>query len=266
MKIRVVCTIALFLLTSQLITACNDISVGGDVSLQTYVLPLTVSINHRGEINFRVSAGVKIPTPIGVVSARAFAEPAKHYDVPNTLIVRFDDTDHIFDLHGQDFTLEIDSGYYESIDVKKEGKDLLLELRRIEGAGEGTITVPLYQHKRIETELATVNLIIEQLVITEETVEVHMELNLRWHNENSKSQSGGEMFLEDSCLQASGQSLLNFAETSTYSPIRTEMAIDTDDRCKGYVVFSRYVLKKDMAYTFCFACDSRLCSDELRLP
>jgi hypothetical protein len=60
--------------------------------------------------------------------------------------------------------------------------------------------------------------------------------------------------------------LLNFAERSTYSPIRTETVMDTGDRAKGSVIFSRYVLEKDMAYTFCFACDPRLCSDEIRLP
>ncbi|HFD87567.1 MAG TPA: hypothetical protein ENJ35_07820 [Gammaproteobacteria bacterium] len=45
------------------------------------------------------------------------------------LTVRLNGEDHIYDLHGQDFSINFDEGYYEKVRLEKRGGNLILELK-----------------------------------------------------------------------------------------------------------------------------------------
>lgn len=119
----VLVTVSLFL------GGCNAIAAEG--VYHPTGIPLQVSVNTWGEVNFSVDTGVNVPTPIGVFEANVIIDPARELNNgQSTLTIRLDGQDQIYDLHGADFTIEFESGYYEKINIDKHGNNLLLEIRQ----------------------------------------------------------------------------------------------------------------------------------------
>ena len=118
------------LIIALIISACQ--TVVGEVHFQPQATPLVISINTRGEISLSIEHGVEIPTPIGIFGVGVVINPAEEFNVENTLTVRMNGQDHFYDLHGEDFNVSFESGYYRKINLQKKGLDILLELERID--------------------------------------------------------------------------------------------------------------------------------------
>lgn len=115
---------------SSFLGGCNTIAAEG--VYHPTGIPLQVSVNTWGEVNFAVDTGVTVPTPIGVFEANVIIDPARELNNgQSTLTIRLDDQDQIYDLHGADFDIDFESGYYEKIRIGKQGNNLLLEIRQV---------------------------------------------------------------------------------------------------------------------------------------
>lgn len=115
---------------SLFLGGCNTIAAEG--VYHPTGIPLQVSVNTWGEVNFSVDTGVNVPTPIGVFEANVIIDPARELNNgQNTLTIRLDGQDQIYDLHGADFDIDFESGYYEKIRIGKQGNNLLLEIRQV---------------------------------------------------------------------------------------------------------------------------------------
>jgi len=115
------------------VTGCE--SVTGQVAYQPPGIPLTISIDTNGNIVFAVEGKVTYPTPLGTFSAGVVVDPVKHFKIANTLTVRDNGKDYFYDLHGNDFNLNFESGYYRQINFRKDGSNLFLEVERINTSG-----------------------------------------------------------------------------------------------------------------------------------
>ena len=110
MRRREAITIRFVLLGIGLLLAACD-SVGAKVAYQPPGVPLKISINSWGEIDIEASG--EIVTPIGVFEVGLVTNPARFFDgVQNTLVVRIGSQECWYDLNGQDFNVELASGYY----------------------------------------------------------------------------------------------------------------------------------------------------------
>ncbi len=99
-------------------------------------LPLKVTIDTNGEINFELETEVAYPTPLGTFSVGIVVDPVEYFNKNSTLTIRLDCEDNFYDLHGQDFNIEFESGYYEKINLNKRGNDILLDIRHIDSSPE----------------------------------------------------------------------------------------------------------------------------------
>src|SRR3990172_7305291 len=117
-------------LACLLVGACSN--VAGEVGFQPYAIPIKVSVNSWGEISFSVDTNIDLPTPLGVASVGVVVDPARHFSVQNILTVRLNGEEHFYDLHGRDFKIEFESGYYKQIILEKRGGDLFLELSQVD--------------------------------------------------------------------------------------------------------------------------------------
>lgn len=104
--------------------SCSTVGVEG--AFEPYAIPLKISINSWGEISLTVETDVEIPTPLGTASIGLILDPARHFNTMNTLTVRINGTDYFYDLHGNDFNIDFESGYYKQISLIKRSNDLLL--------------------------------------------------------------------------------------------------------------------------------------------
>jgi hypothetical protein len=120
---------AIMVTFSLFVGGCNTIAAEG--VYHPTGIPLQVSVNTWGEVNFTVDTGVNIPTPIGAFEANVIIDPARELNSnQNTLTIRLNGQDRVYDLHGVDFNIEFESGYYEKIRIDKHGNNLLLEIRQ----------------------------------------------------------------------------------------------------------------------------------------
>jgi hypothetical protein len=111
-----------------ILVACQG--VRGFAGYQPPAIPLYVSIDTDGKISITIRQRIEVPTPLGTFSAGLVVDPAEYFAVDNTLTVRYDGEDRIFDLHGQDFDVQFSAGNYEQICLLKTGSNVLLELQR----------------------------------------------------------------------------------------------------------------------------------------
>ena len=90
-----------------LLTGCKGVT--GQVSYQPPVIPLTVTIDTNGKINFELDTKVEYPTPLGTFSVGVVVDPVEYFSVKNTLTIRVDgQEDNIYDLHGKDFEISFE--------------------------------------------------------------------------------------------------------------------------------------------------------------
>ncbi len=107
--------------------ACG--SVEGQASYKPPLLPLRVSVNTDGKVTLSAEGKVKIPTLLGEFEVGIVANPLEYFQVSNILIVRLNGKDYFYDLHGEDFDVRFDPGYYEQVSLQKTGEELLLVLQ-----------------------------------------------------------------------------------------------------------------------------------------
>jgi len=119
-----VLVIALLLLVS-----CD--SVAGEIAYRPPGLPLRVSVNTWGQVSMSVEGNVRVPTFLGDFEAGVIVDPARRFSVENTLRVRLNGREYFYDLHGQDFSTDFESGYYEKVALIRRGSNLILELEKV---------------------------------------------------------------------------------------------------------------------------------------
>lgn len=133
------CTIFLASLIPML-TACE----GLNFTVKRAFGPLEVSVDTTGKILFTPKEGITVPTPLGDFEIGVVADPisffqARGIQVKNTLTIRIDGQDKIYDLNGQDFDVSLESGYYEQIDIKKTDTNIFIEVRKRASAKQGCL-------------------------------------------------------------------------------------------------------------------------------
>jgi hypothetical protein len=141
MKLKVfgICSLLFFL--TPFLVACG---VKGKVSLNVTGTPLKISVDTNGKVSFTVDSGIKFPTPLGVVEAGLVVEPTEFFRDHNPegiLTVRLNENDYFYDLHGQDFDLKFESGYYKQVNLIKTGPNLFLELVKLELNSEQQVLI-----------------------------------------------------------------------------------------------------------------------------
>ena len=95
------------------------------------VLPLQISVNTWGEVTIETTADVSLPTPIGVFSA-ALITDSNHFmqSADTVLIIRIDDQQCVYDLHGHSMKFDGLEGEYEIVAVETdEDGNVTIELK-----------------------------------------------------------------------------------------------------------------------------------------
>ena len=123
--------ICLFSTLFLIVSSCQNVT--GEVYYRPYATPLTITVNSRGEISLSISSEITLPTPLGTFGIGVVINPNEKFNVENTLTIRMNGQDSFYDLHGQDFSISFESGYYKKIKLQKNGLNILLELERIDG-------------------------------------------------------------------------------------------------------------------------------------
>lgn len=109
---------------------------------QPPALPLKITVDTNGNISFDLEQEVEYPTPLGTFSVGVVVDPVAYFNKDNTLTVRIDCNDSFYDLHGKDFSIDFDSGYYKKINLTKQGNNILLEVRHIDKSGSHACVIP----------------------------------------------------------------------------------------------------------------------------
>ena len=112
-----------------LLTGCQGVT--GQFSYRAPIIPLKLSVDTNKKISFELENEIDYPTPLGTFSAGVVVDPVSYFNKASTLTVRIDCQDTFYDLHGQDFSLDFESGYYKKVNLAKRGNDLFLELQRL---------------------------------------------------------------------------------------------------------------------------------------
>lgn len=117
-----------FLVLSALVistTACSLLkkaSEHGAVEI-TYKppIPIQLSVNTWGEVTIETSAAVNIPTPIGVFSAELMTD-SQHFmqSADKVFIIRIDDQECVYDMHGQSLEITEVEGQVEIVGVETD--------------------------------------------------------------------------------------------------------------------------------------------------
>lgn len=95
------------------------------------VVPLEISINTWGEVTIETKAGASLPTPIGVFSAELMTD-SNHFmaSAENVLVIRIDDQQCVYDLHGHSMKFDGVEGQYEIVAVETdEDGNVTIELQ-----------------------------------------------------------------------------------------------------------------------------------------
>lgn len=132
----------LILASALVLTSCQGVKPY--IGYKPPVIPIKITYDSNGQIGFEYEFGeIDFPTPIGTFSAGVVLDPVAYYQKESTLTVRIDCMDQFYDLHGRDFSLDFESGYYKKISLEKRGNDLFLVIIRI-GTALTDCPAPLY--------------------------------------------------------------------------------------------------------------------------
>jgi hypothetical protein len=162
---------------------------------------MSISVNTKGDISFSIQGEVSYPTPLGTFAVGVILDPASHFGVANTLTVRVDgNQDTIYDLHGEDFDIVFNSGYYKQISLYKKGSNLFLEIARAETPNMivPTVVEPTQTLQKQPTPgIYQVNrfLITGDWILTLTTIDVlnneQVKVNLVWRNNGTSTDNMG---------------------------------------------------------------------------
>lgn len=127
--------LVLVLLLAELTMGCTLIErIRGDVvlegSYEPIIIPITISINSLGEVTLEPRSEISVPTPIGVFRAGAHLEAHPFATSPqNVLVIRIDDQECAYDLHGDKFEVDLNGGNFQLVSLKTEDDNIYIELR-----------------------------------------------------------------------------------------------------------------------------------------
>ncbi|MCL4529105.1 MAG: hypothetical protein M1282_06805 [Chloroflexi bacterium] len=127
-------------LTMLILLAACSTGTTAHVGYQPPLIPITVSIDSNG--NLQVEWEGSIQTPLGTFSAGVSISPSQMFPNSNgTLTVRVNGEDTVYDLGGnQNININLDSGYYEKVNLQNNGRDWLFEVVRISDNGSSSPT------------------------------------------------------------------------------------------------------------------------------
>ena len=93
-------------------------------------IPLSISMDSSGNIDFEVKTG--LPTYLGNFSIGVKSDPIQYFHVKNVLTIRVNGKEYYYDLHGKNFKIQFEEGYYKSISIQKDGNNnILIELVKV---------------------------------------------------------------------------------------------------------------------------------------
>ncbi len=86
------------------------------------VIPVEISVNTWGEINIETTAGVSVPTPVGVFGANLVTD-SQHImqSFDNVLVIRIDDQECVYNMHGHAISFEGVQGQFQIVSVETDG-------------------------------------------------------------------------------------------------------------------------------------------------
>lgn len=116
-------------------TACSLLKRASEAAAIEFTynppLPLEISVNTWGEVTIETKAGVSLPTPIGVFSVELMTD-SNHLmeSADNVLVIRIDDQQCVYDMHGHALQFTGVEGQYEILAVETDGDgNVTIELK-----------------------------------------------------------------------------------------------------------------------------------------
>lgn len=127
--------ISLVLLLALLTTGCGligqpvaDMVIEG--SFDPIIIPITISINSLGEVTLKPRTDLDVPTPIGVFHAGVYLESHPFVEATqNILVIKIDDQECAYDLHGDKFEVNLEQGNFQLISLSTESDNIYIELK-----------------------------------------------------------------------------------------------------------------------------------------
>lgn len=125
-SVAVLSAFTLIFLLAISTTACSllrrlDDKAAVELSYDPAILPIRISVDTWGEISIETTAGISLPTPIGVFSANLVTD-SQHLmqSVDNVLIIRIDDQECVYDIHGSALKFEGVQGQFQIVSVETD--------------------------------------------------------------------------------------------------------------------------------------------------
>lgn len=116
-------------------TACSLLKKASEQTAVEFTykppIPLEFSINTWGEVNIKTTAGLSLPTPIGVFSAELMTD-SQHFmqTADKVLVIRIDDQECVYDTHGHSVEITAVKGQFEIVAVETdEDGNVTIELK-----------------------------------------------------------------------------------------------------------------------------------------
>ena len=126
------------------LVACTKAPAVVNVGYQPPLVPVRISIDSNGEL--QVSWEGSIQTPIGTFSAGVSVDPSQIFpDAKSTLTVRVNGQDTIYDVGERNIEIQLESGYYKQIELRKMGTNWFFEVVRIAESTQAISTQPASQ-------------------------------------------------------------------------------------------------------------------------
>lgn len=123
---KILARLVFLLISSIALPGCGEVAL--EIGYHPPGVPLEISINSFGEIEFELSR--QIPTPLGVFEVGVVTEPQKYFDtVENVLLIRIDGQECIYDLNGQTFDVDLSAADYRLVSLQQKGGSIFIELQ-----------------------------------------------------------------------------------------------------------------------------------------
>lgn len=99
-------------------------------SYEPPLIPVTLSINSLGEVTLEPRNKLSLITPLGVFKIGAHLETYPFVQTTqNILVIRIDDQECAYDLHGQQIKLDLEGDNYQIVALSTEGDNIYIELK-----------------------------------------------------------------------------------------------------------------------------------------
>ena len=111
-----------FLTTGCSLLRRADDMAAVELTYKAPVIPIEISVNTWGEIDIKTTSGISVPTPVGVFGANLVTD-SQHVmqSFDNVLIIRIDDRECVYDMHGHSIKFEGVEGQFQIVSVETDG-------------------------------------------------------------------------------------------------------------------------------------------------